>query len=140
MNLPVWRTKAAYFRIFIDAATLKVICILAMNQRQLRYFRIFIDAATLKACAQFRVLAMRVPNFRIFIDAATLKVIDQNRRVICHISFPHLYRCGHIEGSMEVNHSSSRRIYFRIFIDAATLKAGFPPVMRVALRNISASL
>ena len=70
-----------YFRIFIDAATLKV----AEYHRALfayrRDFRIFIDAATLKVNCQS--LSMRPsPYFRIFIDAATLKEAgprDQSR-------------------------------------------------------------
>ena len=37
-------------------------------------------------------------NFRIFIDAATLKANCISRVIDWPKLFPHLYRCGHIEG------------------------------------------
>ena len=112
-------------------------------------FRIFIDAATLKVRWHFRTVP-RVPNFRIFIDAATLKghprafggfprprfphlyrcghiegtlIFASMRRTL---RFPHLYRCGHIEGLKLRTRRTSRARYFRIFIDAATLKDSTP--------------
>ena len=62
---------------------------------QLTDFRIFIDAAPLKVDEKSKIVTNYSLNFRIFIDAATLKVIRQGRR--CdrpHRIFPHLYRCG----------------------------------------------
>ena len=38
------------------------------------------------------------------------------------LKFPHLYRCGHIEGWFFVFHDRGELWHFRIFIDAATLK------------------
>ena len=62
-------------------------------------FRIFIDAATLKDELFNRYILAASMDFRIFIDAATLKgekftSCDSRYRL-----FPHLYRCGHIEGA-----------------------------------------
>ena len=37
-------------------------------------------------------------DFRIFIDAATLKVKASLEGTQITLEFPHLYRCGHIEG------------------------------------------
>ena len=63
-----------------------------------------------------------VSDFRIFIDAATLKqTFDVFLRSIA-TEFPHLYRCGHIEGSRPYRQQPRRCAHFRIFIDAATLK------------------
>ena len=65
------------------------------------YFRIFIDAATLKEIDPGASRMDPLPDFRIFIDAATLKDMSS---VIPHtelVEFPHLYRCGHIEGHTE---------------------------------------
>ena len=64
-------TRPPNFRIFIDAATLKV----APDVRHVeavRHFRIFIDAATLKVHHVARSSESDL-HFRIFIDAATLK-------------------------------------------------------------------
>ena len=36
--------------------------------------------------------------------------------------FPHLYRCGHIEGFQVLYRARPHLTHFRIFIDAATLK------------------
>ena len=61
-------------------------------------FRIFIDAATLKLESYDPAPFVAPVYFRIFIDAATLKPesdhIDKQAFVV---RFPHLYRCGHIE-------------------------------------------
>ena len=88
-----------YFRIFIDAATLKQVgarnaaAVLALFPHLYRcghieavrpsrlclalraYFRIFIDAATLKPVFQDPKIN-RPRHFRIFIDAATLKPVE----------------------------------------------------------------
>ena len=74
------------FRIFIDAATLKL-DMLATKVYARVDFRIFIDAATLKHKAN-KLLIMATSNFRIFIDAATLKQlpIEPGMGVKLHIS------------------------------------------------------
>ena len=59
-------------------------------------FRIFIDAATLKL-ASSALFRATLSHFRIFIDAATLKQSEYIKHFLPVIEFPHLYRCGHIE-------------------------------------------
>ena len=87
------------------------------------YFRIFIDAATLKLSASGNPVSCAVSYFRIFIDAATLKPQRRpHRRPPEQAEFPHLYRCGHIEATRRRDRSSRNEVDFRIFIDAATLK------------------
>ena len=62
----------SYFRIYIDAATLKLHKPPTVAQWLLSNFRIYIDAATLKPKHQSELIA--IPrHFRIYIDAATLK-------------------------------------------------------------------
>ena len=60
------------FRIFIDAATLKVE-LQCRGRRIGEDFRIFIDAATLKVSVLQQSISFVCSYFRIFIDAATLK-------------------------------------------------------------------
>ena len=65
-----------------------------------RNFRIFIDAATLKEKLARLASGNSCRNFRIFIDAATLKAIRVHPASVFEATFPHLYRCGHIEGPL----------------------------------------
>ena len=112
-----------YFRIFIDAATLKLVVWTALSltlflfphlyrcghieayracrraTERFRDFRIFIDAATLKPRNGRGSKAHHGPHFRIFIDAATLKPVYSEQGFVEWLVFPHLYRCGHIEAS-----------------------------------------
>ena len=85
-----------YFRIFIDAATLKGKHARVREGRMI-YFRIFIDAATLKHSTSGELGRSSKRDFRIFIDAATLKQPWVVRTASEAPIFPHLYRCGHIE-------------------------------------------
>ena len=86
-------------------------------------FRIFIDAATLKLISSVKAVTLIQTNFRIFIDAATLKQdtfrYSKSRTTLL---FPHLYRCGHIEAYDDEARIEEIAKNFRIFIDAATLK------------------
>ena len=43
-------------------------------------------------------------HFRIFIDAATLKEVSIEYPSVDLPEFPHLYRCGHIEGRLWTSH------------------------------------
>ena len=63
----------------------------------IRDFRIFIDAATLKGPNVGGAVVCGM-DFRIFIDAATLKDNPPTLGRPDNPPFPHLYRCGHIEG------------------------------------------
>ena len=54
--------------------------------------------------------------------------------------FPHLYRCGHIEGVVCEAVEGGCGFHFRIFIDAATLKEVFAYEVVDELGGISASL
>ena len=63
--------------------------------------------------------------FRIFIDAATLKEETSSASGYVIKRFPHLYRCGHIEGETWCAVCECGAFNFRIFIDAATLKASY---------------
>ena len=63
------------------------------------HFRIFIDAATLKDVVRPVIPPHRDIDFRIFIDAATLKGDRRQVFAMRCLEFPHLYRCGHIEGA-----------------------------------------
>ena len=110
------------FRIFIDAATLKLEASHFRRPRHILFphlyrcghieaeasphseashsgdFRIFIDAATLKVPPFNIDIISSYSYFRIFIDAATLKVSSGPSASLAIGAFPHLYRCGHIEG------------------------------------------
>ena len=66
------KTLPTDFRIFIDAATLKLANAKLTQQERLD-FRIFIDAATLKLAKTSISSYAHSTDFRIFIDAATLK-------------------------------------------------------------------
>ena len=103
------------------------------------HFRIFIDAATLKV-QKFDSSYSASRDFRIFIDAATLKVHDVIARIPTVHKFPHLYRCGHIEAQWSDLPAPRNCRYFRIFIDAATLKRARGALEIPAFREISASL
>ena len=122
----IFRGIFSDFRIFIDAATLKdaFFCQRCLSRASrfphlyrcghiegttatladgamLCNFRIFIDAATLKEKTR-QTSIWRVYDFRIFIDAATLKGA-QIREIDDGVArFPHLYRCGHIEGRAQM--------------------------------------
>ena len=70
----------------------------AILLRKSNDFRIFIDAATLKESTALQSSLSMALNFRIFIDAATLKENMGAEFAQALEEFPHLYRCGHIEG------------------------------------------
>ena len=112
----------------------------AHTLRQGAHFRIFIDAATLKA-HWARICRNFLRCFRIFIDAATLKGFRQSPawRAVAS-AFPHLYRCGHIEGYVKCPSCGHEHVNFRIFIDAATLKGTFAQRGLQSGQAISASL
>ena len=51
------------------------------------------------------------------------------------MKFPHLYRCGHIEGVCLAAVAEPLLLDFRIFIDAATLKGDAGTLSRLFLRH-----
>ena len=108
------------FRIFIDAATLKVIYD-PIATRQEKDFRIFIDAATLKV-ASCTCEDTRARQFPHLYRCGHIEGHYGDATAFFLKKFPHLYRCGHIEGRIAIRRGIRRNRDFRIFIDAATLK------------------
>ena len=113
-----------------------------MTQTRARFadFRIFIDAATLKLLRLGRKYGQKARDFRIFIDAATLKHRERLQRQYLANIFPHLYRCGHIEAALIAHDPHTAHTDFRIFIDAATLKRRANNAHGGITAQISASL